>query len=75
MTVSAKLGIASILLVGSIFVRPFANWRGPIDVACAVISAVLGLLASQRGSKWWLVIPGAILAGFGICLYVAFHSY
>jgi hypothetical protein len=75
MTRSAKLGIASVLLLVAIFIPPFADWRGPLSFATSWISFVLGLLAAQQGSKWWLVVPGAITTGFGIVIYAAFHSY
>ena len=75
MTRSAKLGIASLFLLGSVVVPPFSNWREPINVASIVISGVLGLLAAQQGSKWWLAIPCIIVAGFVIGLYLAFHSF
>lgn len=57
MTRSAKLGVASALLLGSIFIPPFSNWREPISLASVGVSGVLGLLAAQQGSRWWLVIP------------------
>jgi hypothetical protein len=75
MTRSGKLGIASSVLLGSIFVPPFQNWREPISFASAGLSAVLGLLAAQQGSKWWLVIPSVIVAGCAVVLYFAAHSF
>jgi hypothetical protein len=75
MTRSAKSGIASALLLGSIFVPPFSNWREPITSASIVISGVLGLLAARRGSKWWLVVPCVILTGVAVGLYVTAHSF
>ena len=75
MTRSEKLGTASALLLGSVFVPPFSNWREPVNFALIGILAVLGLLAAQQGSKWWLAIPCAIVAGFVIGLYFAAHSY
>jgi hypothetical protein len=75
MTRSAKSGIASALLLGSIFVPPFSNWRQPITSASIVLSGVLGLLAARHGSKWWLVVPSLIVAGVAIGLYVATHSF
>lgn len=75
MTRSAKLGTASTLLLGSIFVPPFSNWREPLSVAFAVVSCVLALLAAQQGSKWWLAIPCAVVIGSGVGWYLAAHSF
>jgi hypothetical protein len=75
MTRSGKLGIASAVLLGSVFVPPFSNWRQPISFASVGISAVLGLLAAQQGSKWWLVIPCVIVVGFAVGLYLGVHSF
>src|SRR5260370_23963589 len=74
-TRSAKLGIASTLLVGSFFLPPFSNWRQPISFVSAGESCVLGLLAAQQGSKWWLVIPCMIILGVCIGLYFAAYSF
>jgi hypothetical protein len=75
MTRSGKLGIISAVLLGSAFVPPFASWRQPISFASVGLSAVLGLLAAQQGSKWWLVIPCVIVVGFAMGLYLAAHSF
>ena len=50
MTRSAKLGVASTLLLGSAFVPPYPNWRGPISLASIWVSALLGLLAAHQGT-------------------------
>ena len=71
MTRSTKAGIASAALLLSIFMPPYAEWRAPINVACAVLSCVLGLLASGTGRRWWLLIPGSIVTGFALVLYFA----
>jgi hypothetical protein len=75
MTRSGKLGIASAVLLGSIFVPPYPNWREPISFVSVGVSAVLGLLAAKQGSKWWLVIPCVIMVGFAAGLYLAAHSF
>jgi hypothetical protein len=75
MTRSGNLGIASAVLLGSIFVPPFSDWRQPISFASVGISAVLGLLAAQQGSKWWLVIPCVIAVGVAVGLYLGVHSF
>jgi len=36
---------------------------------------MLGLLAAQQGSKWWLVIPCVIVVGFAVGLYLGVHSF
>jgi hypothetical protein len=74
-TRSAKLGITSLLLLGSIFVPPFAEWRQPISFASAVLSCVFGALAALQGSKWWLAIPITIAVAFAVILYLAAHSF
>ena len=74
MTVSTKLGIASLLLLAAIAIPPYANWREPINLACAVISGVLGLLASDRGQKVWLAIPCVIVALFAVIIVVAIQA-
>ena len=75
MTRSRKLGIVSAVLLGSIFIPPSSNWRQPISFASVGVSAVLGLLAARQGSKWWLVIPCAIVVGFAVGLYLGVHSF
>jgi len=75
MTRSGKLGIVSAVLLGTIFIPPFSNWREPISFGSVGISAVLGLLAAQQGSKWWLVIPCVIVVGFAVVLYLGVHSF
>jgi hypothetical protein len=67
--------MAGIVLLGSVFVPPFQNWREPISFASVGLSAVLGLLAAQQGSKWWLVIPCVIVAGCAAGIYLAAHSF
>jgi hypothetical protein len=69
-TISAKLGVASVLLLASVFVPPYANWRGPINAAAVVLSFVLGLLAAHRGAKGWLAVP-ALLVLMGAIVFCA----
>jgi hypothetical protein len=75
MTQSTKLGIVSAVLLGSIFIQPFSNWREPISFVSAGMAGILGLFAARQGSKWWLVIPSTIVAGFAIGLYFASKSF
>ena len=45
---SAKLGLASALLLVSIFVPPYANWREPINFPPLVCPAFLAYLPRSR---------------------------
>jgi hypothetical protein len=68
MSRSTKLGIASLfLLVGCVL-------PSPINFACAVIACVLGSLAAQQGSKWWLAVPCAIIASSIPIIYFGFQA-
>ena len=69
MTRSVKLGVACICFLGTVPIG------GPVAFAGAWISVVLGGLAAQNGSKWWLVIPGVTVASVAFMLLVAFRSY
>lgn len=71
---STKAGIASAVLFASIFVPPYREWRGPISLACAVLSCVLGVLAATSGRKWWLVIPASIVGGFVLDLWLVMYA-
>ena len=62
MTKSTKLGIASAVLLFSVFLPPSAPWRDAINVVVLIASVILGVLASRQGSKWWLLIPCAIVS-------------
>ena len=75
MSRSLKLGATSALLLVSALVPPFLNWREPISFACIGLSGLLGLLAAQQGSKWWLTIPGIIVGALAFCIYLGFHSF
>jgi hypothetical protein len=71
---STKIGILSAVLFASIFIPPYREWRAPISFACAILSCVLGALASTSGRKWWLVIPASIVAGFALDLYLVMYA-
>jgi len=75
MTRSATLGITSVVLLLIALVTPFVNWQFPIPFISGVLSVLLALLAAQQGSKWWLTVPGVIIVGFSLGLYVGFHSF
>jgi hypothetical protein len=73
-TRSSKLGFSSLLLFAGFIVLPF--WAGnlPFGWIFAVISSVLGWLASRQGTKWWLLIPGSIVALVVFIAVVTFHQ-
>jgi hypothetical protein len=71
---STKAGIASLVLLLSIIIPPYAEWRTPINFACAVLACLLGALAAASGRRWWLVVPGSIVAGFALAIYIAIHT-
>ena len=71
---STKIGIISAVLLLSICVPPYREWRTPINLACAVLACVLGTLASGKGRKWWLVIPASVVAGFALDLYLVMFA-
>ena len=62
MKLSVKLGIAALILMAGSVVAASMHGDFPLGLVCAVISCVLGFLAARNGSKWWLLIPGVILA-------------
>jgi hypothetical protein len=72
---STKIGIASAVLFASILIPPYREWRAPISVACAVLASVLGVLAATSGRKWWLIIPGSIVAGFALDLFLVIYAF
>jgi hypothetical protein len=71
---STKTGIASALLFAGILIPPYREWRAPVSVAFAVLACVLGVLAATSGRKWWLIIPGSIVAGFALDLYLVIYA-
>jgi fatty acid desaturase len=72
---STKAGIASAVLLASTFLPPYAEWRAPINFACAVLACLLGALAAASGRRWWLLIPGTIVAGFVLALYFSVSAF
>ena len=71
---STKAGIASTALLLSILIPPYSEWRAPINFVCALLAFVLGALAAASGRRWWLIVPGSILTGFVLALYVAINT-
>ena len=76
MTKSTKLGIASAVLLFSVFLPPPAAWHDVVNAVAIIVSAVLGALAARQGSKWWLLIPCAIVSAVvvGLIFMMAFHA-
>lgn len=72
---STKAGIASAVLLTTIFLPPYAEWRAPVNFACAVLACILGALAAASGRRWWLLIPGSIVAGFVLALYLSVSAF
>ena len=72
---STKAGIVSAALLLSIFIPPYAEWRAPINVACAILACVLGVLAASSGRKWWLVIPASIVIGFVLDIVLVLYTF
>lgn len=71
---STKAGITSAVLLLSILIPPYREWRTPISLACAVLACILGVLAATAGRKWWLVIPASIVAGTVLDLYLVIYA-
>ena len=72
---STKLGIASVVLLLIALLALFPKWDTPITFASAALSILFGLLAAQQGSKWWLTIPGLIIAGASFVWWIAAHTF
>jgi len=72
---STKAGITALLLLVSIFLPPYIEWRAPINLTCAVLACILGALAAARGRRWWLLIPGSIVAGLVLALYLSVSAF
>jgi hypothetical protein len=74
MKTSTKLGIASLLLTIGFIVLPFQAGDSPFGVVFGVLAFVVGILAARRGSKWWLLVPGAISVLVVFILLMTFHA-
>ncbi|HXS75437.1 MAG TPA: hypothetical protein VN753_04610 [Terracidiphilus sp.] len=72
---STKAGLVAAALLVSIFLPPYAEWRAPINFACAVLACILGGLAAASGRRWWLIIPGSIVAGLVLALYASVSAF
>ena len=72
---STKAGIGSAVLLATIFLPPYAEWRAPMNFVCAVLACVLGALAAASGRRWWLLIPGSIVVGFVLAIYLSVSAF
>ena len=72
---STKAGIVAAALLVSIFLPPYSESRAPLNFACVVLACVLGALAAASGKRLWLIIPGSIIAGFVLVLYIAIFVF
>jgi len=55
----------------SIFLPPYTEWRAAFNFTCALLACILGVVAAASGRRWWLIIPGTIVTGFGLALYLS----
>jgi hypothetical protein len=46
----------------------------PIGFVLLVISCILGFIAAQQGSKWWLVVPCTEISLCVFMVYIAYHA-
>jgi energy-coupling factor transporter transmembrane protein EcfT len=74
MRLSMKLGIASLALLGLSAVLAVLAPQLPLAFVAGFLACVLGALAAQRGTKWWLAVPCVLVALFLLILYVGFHA-
>ena len=74
MRLSMKLGIASLTMLGLSGGLAIYAPQVPLAFVAGFLACVLGALAAQRGTKWWLVVPGVLIALFLLILYVGFHA-
>lgn len=74
MTRSNRLGIASAIAVVLAVALGLVVPQVPLGITAAFVSVILGLLAAQQGSRWWLVVPGSVIAVFVVALRAGFHA-
>jgi len=74
MTHSAKLGMASIVLLGGFAISPFMLGNVPFGWTFAILAALLGWLASRKGTKWWLGVPILVVAFTVFVALILFHG-
>jgi len=46
-----------------------------MNFVCAVLACVLGALAAASGRRWWLLIPGSIVVGFVLAIYLSVSAF
>jgi hypothetical protein len=74
MQISTKLGIASLAMMVLSGVLTAFELRVPLAFLAGFLACVLGAFAAQRGTKWWLAIPGCSMVLFLFVLIIAFHA-
>ena len=75
MKISTKLGIASLAMMCLSGVLTAYAPRFPLAFVAGFLACALGAVAAQRGTKWWLAIPGCSMALFLFVLFIAFRSF
>jgi hypothetical protein len=68
MKMSSWIGALGVLLfIASLF-------RTPYSAPIAIVSGGLGVLAAMLGSKWWLAIPGTLVAITAVMMLLLRHA-
>ena len=75
MQLSTKLGFASLAMLGLTVVLALFAPHGPLAFMATFLACGLGALAAQRGTKWWLAVPGGMVAVFFVVLFIAFRAF
>jgi hypothetical protein len=68
MKMSSWIGaLGVLLLIASLF-------RTPYSAPIAIVSGGLGVIAAMLGSKWWLAIPGTLVAITAVMMLPLRHA-
>jgi hypothetical protein len=68
MKMSSWIGaLGVLLLIASLF-------RTPYSTPIAIVSGGLGVIAAMLGSKWWLAIPGTLVAITAVMMLLLRHA-
>lgn len=74
MQLSTKLGFTGLAMLMLTGVLALYAPHGPIAFATSFLACALGASAAERGTKWWLAIPGSLAAVFIVVLFIAFRA-